>query len=108
MDAYVANRTGNTVWTNDGSGSFSLAESSLGDIESPSVSLGDVDGADNADAFVAGEPNELWINDGSAGFTASDQSPGDVGFDVVLRDLDGDDDGDAPSWPRGRIRVPCG
>ena len=50
---------------NDGSGNFTDSGQELGDSSSWGVSLADVDGDGNVDAFVAndGQPNKVWLNE---------------------------------------------
>ena len=110
LDAFVANSSdGNRVWINQGgaqngtAGSFSDSGQSLGSFNSWSVSLGDVDGDGDLDAFVAnvGQGNRVWINQGglqsgTAGTFSVGQSLGSsVGQGVNLGDVDGDGDLDA-------------
>ncbi len=81
-----------------GSGSFADSGNSLGSAQSQDVSLGDLDGDGDLDAFVANfdQPSRVWLNDGSGTFTSSSQSLGyapSVG--VCLGDLDSDGDLDA-------------
>jgi len=117
LDAFVVNHggEGNRVWINQGglqsgsTGTFSDSGQSLGGHDGHGVSLGDVDGDGDLDAFVANSPfrlldggNRVWINQGGlqggmAGtFRDSGQSLGDVfSRDVSLGDLDGDGDLDA-------------
>ena len=81
-----------------GSGIFSASNNRLGIANSFDVSLGDVDGDGDLDAFVAnfGQPNQVWLNDGSGGFSDSGQSLGSSDSrGVSLGDLDGDGDLDA-------------
>ena len=69
-----------------------------GVIASHGVSLGDVDGDGDLDAFVANSRtgNRVWVNDGSGIFTDSGQSLGDhYSHGVTLGDVDGDGDLDA-------------
>ncbi len=99
IDAFVANASPNTVWFNDGSGTFSNSGQSLGSSTSHSVVLGDLDGDGDKDAFIAnnnGEANKVWLNAGAGNFSDSLQSLGSFdSFDVALMDLDGDMDLDA-------------
>ncbi len=101
LDAFVANGghgTGepNSVWLNDGLGTFGLAHS-LSDYLSQDVALADLDGDGDLDAWVAnGSPaNRVWLNDGSAAFVDSGQMPGSISQAVALGDVDGDGDVDA-------------
>jgi len=90
----------------DPSAPLSLVDSGqrLGSARSWDVSLGDLDGDGDLDAFVANgmrdnESSEIWLNDGLGTFTASEQDLG-YGMGVELGDLDGDGDLDAflVSW----------
>ncbi len=76
LDAFVANLgEANRVWINQGGaqggtpGTFSDSGQTVGDHLSHAVSLGDLDGDGDLDAFVAnyGEANRVWINQGGAG-----------------------------------------
>ena len=83
------------VYINDGSGIFTDSGQSLGNSESHSISLGDLDGDNDLDAFVVNwrQPNKVYINDGSGTFTDSGQSlSGSNSVDISLGDLDGDND----------------
>ena len=62
-----------------GSSIFSDTLQSFGNSDSWHVAVGDVDGDDDLDVFVANannQPNKVWINDGSGGFTDSGQNLG--------------------------------
>ncbi|MAE66758.1 MAG: hypothetical protein CMJ18_21020, partial [Phycisphaeraceae bacterium] len=102
LDAFVTTRRlgtpGNRIWLNDGSANFTDSGQGLGDHESYSVSLGDVDGDGDLDAFVANynEGNRVWLGDGSGHFDDSGQSLGDHStLGVALGDVDGDGDLDS-------------
>jgi hypothetical protein len=61
------------------SGNFLDSGQSLGSSSSNDVTLGDVDGDGDLDAFVtntSGEANRVWLNNGSGTFTDSSQSLG--------------------------------
>lgn len=81
-----------------GSGLFSDTGQSLGDHDSSDVSLGDLDGDGDLDAFVAnqGESHGVWLNDGNGTFHLGQPvTNSSVSGDVILGDLDGDGDLDA-------------
>ena len=91
LDAFVGNRGSyagapDQVWLNDGTGQFTVTVQSLSEQVSYGVALGDVDGDEDLDAFVAacgpGYPttdrNILWLNDGNAVFTESGQDFGQL------------------------------
>jgi hypothetical protein len=87
------------VWLNNGEGSFGDSRQQLGVLGSYGVALGDLDGDDDLDAFVANWPEKaetVWMNDGDGQFTDSGQRLGDLrGLDAALGDVDGDGDLDA-------------
>ena len=92
------------IWLNDGHGNFADSGLRLGDSLSRAVSLGDLDGDGDLDAFIVNgitehgrsEPDTVWLNDGAGHFNDSGQAlGGSAGLDVALGDLDGDGDLDA-------------
>jgi hypothetical protein len=113
VDALVANAGGvdpvNKVWLNEGDGTFIDSGQSLGDAESRSVALGDIDGDGDLDACVANwdQTNDLWLNNGDGTFISGGQGPGDAPTHfVILGDLDDDDDLDAFLLSVGPLTVP--
>jgi uncharacterized protein (TIGR02145 family) len=95
-----------TAVTSETAAALSFVDSGqrLGNGRSWDVSLGDLDGDGDLDAFVAnGQRGEkestVWFNDGRGTFTAGKQPLG-YGMGVSLGDLDGDGDLDAfiVSW----------
>jgi hypothetical protein len=62
------------VLLNDGAGSFADSGQRLGDSETFSVTLGDLDGDGDLDAVLAGvQSAQIWWNDGQGSFTRSGQ-----------------------------------
>jgi hypothetical protein len=97
------NTPGGRVLINAGAGNFSDSGQQLGQTDSSTVALGDLDGDNDLDALVGtGAGADAWINQGEAqaghkgDFLHSDQelSTGQVNT-VFLSDLDGDGDLDA-------------
>ncbi len=118
LDAFVTNGVvrydfgANRVWINQGgaqngtAGVFADSGQTLGDHDSKGVSLGDLDGDGDLDAFVVNwfEPNRVWLNQGGAQggmagvFADSGQTLGGANnprWHLALGDLDGDGDLDA-------------
>ena len=57
------------------------------------VTLGDIDGDGDIDAFVGGEPAKAWLNDGNGNFIDNGQDFGSENSrSIELGDLDGDGD----------------
>ncbi|MFH2040499.1 MAG: FG-GAP-like repeat-containing protein [Chloroflexota bacterium] len=79
--------------------SFINSNQRLGSARSWDVSLGDLDGDGDLDAFVANDRysntgNAVWLNDGQGLFTLFEQDLG-FGNGIELGDVDGDSDLDA-------------
>ena len=85
----------NQIWFNNGNGYFSAGQG-LGNSDSYGVSLGDLDGDGDIDAFFANEGNNnVWLNDGRNHFTLRQALGNSWSDDVSLEDVDGDGDLDA-------------
>jgi hypothetical protein len=103
LDAFLVRDSfgdSNEVWLNQGRSTavFSQTDQVFGDDLSSSVALGDLDGANGADAFVSrylGRASKVWFNDGSGAFVDSGQALDTDSNDLAMVDLDGDDDLDA-------------
>ena len=108
-DIFIANSTlfigqspvsSNKVWLNDGLANFTSNGQSLGVRTSSGVTLTDLDGDLDLDAFVANSgyndsPNTVWINNGTGQFTNSGQYLGSYNtLDVASVDIDNDGDND--------------
>ena len=114
IDTWVANEGFNRVWVNQGgaqggeTGVFWFSGQLLGNSSSEGVSLADVDGDGDLDAWVSNSgPNHLWINQGEsqggAGiiFMRSGQSLGNGNSsEVAFEDFDAD--GDLDAWISNR------
>lgn len=74
-----------------GSGDFTDTGQNLGNLTSQGVTLGDFDGLNGPDAFVANDgANRVWLNDGSGTFASNGQNLGSLNSkDVDAGDLDG-------------------
>ncbi len=99
LDAFVANGHGqnlpNFVWMNNGNGIFTDSGQRLGNANSTSAALGDIDGDGDLDACIGndGNHNEIWINNGAGVFSNPGQNLGAYRtWGLSLGDLDGDGD----------------
>ena len=92
----VVLRSGNS---SNPQGIFTDSGQNLGSSNSTNISLGDVDGDGDLDAWVANrfnQPNKVWLNDGAGQFTDSGQNLGSSrSQNISLGDVDGDGDLDA-------------
>jgi VCBS repeat-containing protein len=67
---HLVSTPGNTVWLNNGHGSFTRSGPKLGNANAHGVVLADVDGNGTLDAVVAADDGvEIWLNDGNGNFT---------------------------------------
>lgn len=113
LDVFVANRNGsgeagtnldtpapNSVFLNLGNGLFRNTGQKLGDSYSMSVSLADLDGDGDLDAFVGNglevvgeEQDEIWINDGAGTFSALDSEFAVPNYSIYVNIYDWNNDG---------------
>lgn len=118
LDAMLANSGRDsvrpeTIWINQGgaqeglSGSFALAAQTLGNADSTSVALGDLDGDGDLDAFITTQDAaSVWLNNGAGRFMDSGQRLGDQGAaGIILADLDGDGDLDALTHSMDQVEI---
>ncbi|MFB6278562.1 MAG: FG-GAP-like repeat-containing protein [Salinibacter sp.] len=101
----------NTVWLNDGTGTFTDTGQSLGTTDTQDLALVDVNGDQDLDLIASngtsdnefgGAPNKVWLNDGTGTFTDSGQELGN--FDtggIAIADVDGDSDQDVVAGREG-------
>ena len=102
LDALVANEGGqvNRVWINQGgdqggtAGNFSDSGQALGNSFSLGVSLDDLDGDGDLDAWILN--GGVWLNDGLGNFADNGQSLRNSGYGLAIGDLDSD--GDLDAW----------
>jgi hypothetical protein len=100
LDVYIVSGSNNpnSIWFNDGSGTFTDGGQFIYSNQATGVKLNDLDGDGDLDAFVVyfDRPNQVWLNDGSGVFTDNGQLLGNSYSDgVAIGDLDGDGDLDA-------------
>lgn len=92
------------LYLNDGSGNFTLANTSLPELGYSSMAFADVDGDNDIDLLLAGQSGGgssiptgtyLYLNDGNGNFTDSSQPIANViNCDVGFADVDNDNDQD--------------
>ena len=96
----------NTVWSNDGGGTFLNTNQFSSGVAVDAVT-GDLNGDGWADIFsTEGGANSVWLNDGAGGFAANGQDlPLGAVTAVSIGDVDGDGDLDTVSSADGQNRV---
>lgn len=106
------------MFTNDGSGAFSLVDPDFPELYFASAAFGDIDFDDDADILVSGGKlaptilrGETWIfrnggNDQFEGFTSN--LTGLFGGGSLFRDMDGDQDLDFATWGQDDLSDPEG
>ena len=103
----------NVIWFNNGEGVFTASLQTLGNYQTSSLAIGDLDGDLDLDIVEGnglnkGEANRIWFNGGDGFFEQSNQELGSTRTtDIVLGDLDGDLDLDiveANGW-EGPIQI---
>ncbi len=90
---HTVSTPGNTVWLNNGHGSFTRSGPKLGIERAHGIVLADVNGDGALDAVVAAEDGtEIYLNDGNANFSQSArlQVSDDHAQTVVVGDVNGD------------------
>lgn len=106
-DIVFANTGANTVWLNDGEGTFSDSLQRLGTSDSRGVSLGDLNGDGYSDAVFSNlGSNMIWLNSGLGIMIDSGQRLGNQNSQCSsLGDLDGDGDTDIVFANQGQDKV---
>jgi hypothetical protein len=107
IDAFISNGDWNNgdsshIWINDGHGIFSCSPIKLGKANTSCAALGDLNGDNKIDIFLANHPysdgsggeDEIWFNDGKGNFIISGQKLGDsdAARRVKMADIDMDRD----------------
>ncbi len=106
LDITFAQAGANEIWFNDGTGSFTLAQS-IGNADSWGPAVGDLDGDGDLDITYSNNgANTVWFNDGSGVFSDSGQTLGSGDGDTAdLGDFDGDGDLDVRYGNKGANAV---
>jgi hypothetical protein len=97
LDMVVGNalNQANLIYSNDGSGNFTLWSQLPGLSSTMDIALGDIDGDNDLDIVVANtiyQPNQVLFNDGNGNFIDSGQTLGSnyTSSSVALGDVNGD------------------
>ncbi|MGE0435050.1 MAG: FG-GAP repeat domain-containing protein, partial [Planctomycetota bacterium] len=93
LDLYIATNSTDKVWTNDGSGVFTMSGQNVETRNTRSVAVGDVDRNGTLDVVCGnhGNGDRVWLNDGFGAFTVTGQDLGTANTtSIALVDLDHD------------------